>query len=89
MCRDIKTLIYCSHEREVDMENKSKIWALILAHVGGVIALSTLLAAALPFLYARGLVYFGFGWIKGGAFAVGLAIAAFGLVKLFKKPAKK
>lgn len=69
------------------MENKSKIWALVLAHVGGVIALGTLMAAVLPFLYARGMVYFGFGWIKGGVFAVGLAIAAFGLVTYFRKPA--
>lgn len=71
------------------MENKSKFWALILVHIGGVIALGTFLAAVLPFLYARGMIYYGFGWIKGGVFAVGLALAAVGLVILFRKPAKK
>jgi len=89
MCRESKVKSIRTQEREDVMEKISKKWALVIAHLGGLIALSTLLAAILPFLYARGMVYFGFGWIKGGVFAVGLAIAAVGLVALFRKPAKK
>lgn len=71
------------------MENKRIKIAMVLAHLGGLIVVATLLAGVLPFFYQRGIVYFGFGWIKVGILAVGLAIAAFGLISRFKKPAKK
>ena len=71
------------------MENKGKKLSLALAHLGGLIVVATLLAGFLPFFYQRGIVYFGFGWIKVGILAVGLAIAAYGLITLFKKPSKK
>jgi len=60
-------------------------WALGLAHLGGLLVISTVLAGFLPFFYNRGIVYYGFGWIKVGFVAAGAVIAGFGLYKLFKK----
>ena len=60
-------------------------WALVLAHIGGLLVLATVLAGFLPFFYNKGIVYYGFGWIKVGLVAAGLVIAGFGLYKLFKK----
>ena len=62
-------------------------WALVLAHLGGLLVVTTVLAGFLPFFYGKGIVYFGFGWIKVGFLAAGLVMAGFGLYKRFKKPA--
>lgn len=60
-------------------------WALVLAHLGGLLVVATLLAGFLPFFYNRGIVYYGFGWIKAGILAAGLVMAGFGLYKRLKK----
>ena len=63
---------------------KNKV-ALVLVYLGGLIVLVTVLAGILPFFYKQGIVYFGFGWIKGGIVLAGVLIAGFGLYKLFKE----
>lgn len=60
-------------------------WALVIVHVGGLLVLATVLAGFLPFFYNKGIVYYGFGWIKAGFVAAGLVMAAFGLFKRYKK----
>lgn len=71
------------------MDKKGKVWALVLAYVGGLILFATLLAGFLPLLYRAGLVYYGFGWYKAGIAAVGLIIGAYGLYSYFRKTNKK
>jgi hypothetical protein len=68
---------------------KRKMLAMGVMHLGGLIALATLLAGLLPALYRTGLVYPGFGWYKAVLLVVGLAIAGVGAFYFFRKNHKK